>query len=535
MAYADPQRSNDYTAFSGGTLPVNAQRWNATVAIGPNFQGMGGLTVADGTVFIGGSNGVLALDASTGAQKWQVPSGAMVICSVPAVSNGVVYVGTLYNEVYAFNAASGTQLWNFTGERGISNSNPAVANGLVYVMGGNGTAYGIYANNGTQKWAQKVATAPDWYSSECHPVVGGSNVYVVSYKPGTSDYKTSALDARTGAKLWDVPYAVMKYADSKLFALGGTVLDAANGNVLFTIPGSIGAVSQGIAYGTVSSIVGSEARQQLAAWDATNGVRKWIWPNSVAEVTVRAVADGVIYADVGEESSNGPHYLGAYDAASGALNWQFALNSRMHTMNAVVSHGSVYAATYAGQKVYAIGNPGWGPWKSLGGQLLPGTGPAASNWGSSRTDWFVIGNNHALYHSWTGHSGWENLGGYLTSSPAATSTGTGVIDIYARGNNGALWTRHYDGSWGPWTSLGGQIPTGTSPAAAAGYSAGRIDLFVQGMNGALWQNTWTGSWSGWTSLGGGITSSAAASSPGSGTIDVFARGKDGALWWRTGT
>jgi hypothetical protein len=36
-------------------------------------------------------------------------------------------------------------------------------------------------------------------------------------------------------------------------------------------------------------------------------------------------------------------------------------------------------------------------------------------------------------------SSWENLGGYLTSSPAATSPASGVIDVFVRGGDGALW------------------------------------------------------------------------------------------------
>jgi len=109
--------------------------------------------------------------------------------------------------------------------------------------------------------------------------------------------------------------------------------------------------------------------------------------------------------------------------------------------------------------------PTWSGWQSMGGQLLAGTGPAACNWGSDQTDWFVTGTNHNLYHSWTGSSGWENLGGYLTSSPAAYSSGNGVIDVGARGSNGALYTRHYSG------------PTG-GPTIPLGLSRARITLFT---------------------------------------------------------
>jgi peroxiredoxin len=152
---------------------------------------------------------------------------------------------------------------------------------------------------------------------------------------------------------------------------------------------------------------------------------------------------------------------------------------------------------------------------------------------------FVQGTDQALwwkhYQSGSGWSSWQSLGGTLTSSPAATSPGSGLIDVFVRGSDGAIWektTTNGGGSWSGWTSLGGQIPTGTGPAACS-WGSGRLDLFVQGTDGALWHKSYTGtSWSGWESLGGTLTSSPAAASPGSGLIDVSARGSDGALWYK---
>jgi outer membrane protein assembly factor BamB len=55
--------------------------------------------VADGVVYIGGSDGYLyALDASTGTKLWSFAGGA----SSPAVVNGMVYGGTGGNQVLAF-------------------------------------------------------------------------------------------------------------------------------------------------------------------------------------------------------------------------------------------------------------------------------------------------------------------------------------------------------------------------------------------------------------------------------------------------
>jgi hypothetical protein len=175
-------------------------------------------------------------------------------------------------------------------------------------------------------------------------------------------------------------------------------------------------------------------------------------------------------------------------------------------------------------------------WTSLGGQIPAGTSPAACSWGAGRLDLFVQGMNGALYHkSYTGStwSGWQNLGGKLTSSPAATSPASGVIDVFVRGTNGALYQRSWTGSWSNWISLGGQIAAGTSPAACS-WGAGRLDVFVEGTNGALYHRWDTGTWSGWQNLGGKLTSSpAAATAPGSSRIDVVVRGGDKGLWQKT--
>ena len=150
---------------------------------------------------------------------------------------------------------------------------------------------------------------------------------------------------------------------------------------------------------------------------------------------------------------------------------------------------------------------------------------------------FVQGTDHALwtnhYQSGSGWSGWQSLGGSLTSSPAATSPTSSVTDVFVRGTDGAIWekaTTNGGSSWSGWTSLGGQIASGTGTAVCT--SGSRLDVLAQGTNGALYQKTWTGSWSNWTSLGGSLTSSPAATSLGNGLIDVFARGTDGAVWYK---
>src|SRR5665647_164577 len=91
------------------------------------------------------------------------------------------------------------------------------------------------------------------------------------------------------------------------------------------------------------------------------------------------------------------------------------------------------------------GGTSWSIWYKIGGQLLAGTSPAAYAWGDARIGWVVTGTNNALYHTWNDGSahGWENLGGYLTSSPGAISQSAGTIDVFVRGGDGALWGKSY--------------------------------------------------------------------------------------------
>src|SRR5688500_3051869 len=66
-----------------GTAPAVAPRW--TLAADGPFAPP---AAADEVVFVGGGDGVFrALDASTGAERWQVETGP--VAAAPAVADGV--------------------------------------------------------------------------------------------------------------------------------------------------------------------------------------------------------------------------------------------------------------------------------------------------------------------------------------------------------------------------------------------------------------------------------------------------------------
>ena len=98
--------------------------------------------VTNGVVYIGSDDGeVYALNASTGALLWTYTAGAGIFSS-PAVASGMVYVGSLDYKVYALNAKTGSKLWSYSTGGGYSS--PVVVNGMVYVGGGSSVyAFGL--------------------------------------------------------------------------------------------------------------------------------------------------------------------------------------------------------------------------------------------------------------------------------------------------------------------------------------------------------------------------------------------------------
>ena len=88
---------------------------------------------------------------STGQLLWKYTTGGLIDSS-PAVSDGVVYIGSNDGNVYALNAATGAQVWSFT-TGGIVYSSPAVVSGVVYIGSYDGNVYALNAATGAQMWS----------------------------------------------------------------------------------------------------------------------------------------------------------------------------------------------------------------------------------------------------------------------------------------------------------------------------------------------------------------------------------------------
>jgi hypothetical protein len=122
----------------------------------------------------------------------------------------------------------------------------------------------------------------------------------------------------------------------------------------------------------------------------------------------------------------------------------------------------------------------------------------------------------------------------LTSGVSAVATNAGeFVDetAYARGADGAVWSRTFSdgrGEWLPWVSLGGLalgvpgVTTVDSPAAAV--------VYVRGDDDTLWRRTPNG----WGGMGGLLYSDPAGMAPLRGGVtpreEAFVIGQDLAVW-----
>jgi len=147
---------------------------------------------------------------------------------------------------------------------------------------------------------------------------------------------------------------------------------------------------------------------------------------------------------------------------------------------------------------------------------------------SGRRDLFQVGPGGTLLHCLydTAWHDWEDLGGQLTSSPAAVSQAEGQLDLFARGTAGQLLHRSYNGTWSSWEDLGGQF---YGAPAVTTWGPGRIDVFAYGSQSDLTHIWYDGQWHAWESLGGTLKSEPAAVSTAFGILDVFVRAADDTL------
>jgi len=173
-----------------------------------SLEWSGGPSVAGDLLVIGSIEGVVqALDANSGAERWQVQLSSEII-SAPAIADGIVVVRSNDGRLVGLDAQDGSRKWTFDRAsvpilslRG--NSAPHVANGVVYAGEDNGKVIALRVGDGSPQWEQLLA--PGEGRSEIERMqdvdgtvaIGDGVIYASGYRG-----QVAALIAETGRPLW---------------------------------------------------------------------------------------------------------------------------------------------------------------------------------------------------------------------------------------------------------------------------------------------------------------------------------------------
>src|SRR5206468_2319817 len=116
--------------------------------------------VSGGVVYVGTEQGVFAVDAATGQELWETENTLRFDGAAPAVGDGLVYFGSnccgTTSEVAAFDTATGARRWKFT-VRDVFAGGFALAGGLLY-PGSGGNQYALDAATGALVWRKSGIT-----------------------------------------------------------------------------------------------------------------------------------------------------------------------------------------------------------------------------------------------------------------------------------------------------------------------------------------------------------------------------------------
>jgi outer membrane protein assembly factor BamB len=271
------------------------------------------------------------------------------IWGTPAVSDGVVYVGSDDTNLYALGAGTGKLIWKFpTG--GIVRATPALLDGVVYFTSDDGWLYAANATTGEQVWKVDIhsvaerevfdnnARVFDYLQSS--PTIAAGAIYI-----GSADKNVYALDAKTGTVLWT-------FATEDLVRATATV---DNGTVYI---------------GSWDGL--------LYALDAATGEMRWKYFTGFTTLphylyrpvqSKALVLDGIVY-DAGRKAS-----VVAVDAATGKRVWEYNYGAGLWVESSPnIVDGTLYIGSSGSQALFEI-NPQTG--KRIGG-LATGT----FNWGT---------------------------------------------------------------------------------------------------------------------------------------------------------
>lgn len=159
-------------------------------------------TLWEGRIYTGCiDHNLYCYDTSTGSLLWQAETGSWLMSS-PLVFDNKVYIGSFDHHLYAFDAFTGSEIFSIhTG--GDVMTAPSTGGQYVYFSGDDEIVHAI-TPEGNPVWSVQAPGAV--YGA---PVVSENKVIYgsIANGEGLSYNRLTALDAGTGAQIWQVDFA----------------------------------------------------------------------------------------------------------------------------------------------------------------------------------------------------------------------------------------------------------------------------------------------------------------------------------------
>lgn len=243
-----------YTLDSGATVsavtPQGQVAWSTNL-IPPNEKDVdatgGGLAYAEGVLYVSSGFGRLtALDAKTGAQKWQKRLNATG-SGAPLVSGGILYLVAGDETGWAVNTKDGRIIWQIDGTPSVGNvlgaPAPVIASDLSVFAFGSGDIAATFRRGGILRWNASVAggrrgrAAAQIVDVTAGPMVSGNSILIgnhsgrtVSFDTGSGERNWTALEGAVDT-VWPAGNSVFLISDRSQLVR----LDAADGSIVWAI------------------------------------------------------------------------------------------------------------------------------------------------------------------------------------------------------------------------------------------------------------------------------------------------------------
>ncbi len=307
-SYASPVIGNDkvFVATKTGSvvaleLKDGREVWRADVG---DYIARSTPALHGDTLFVTSGYAILAIDSSTGKERWSKPLRFAGSCS-PVVNGDLVYVATQEGHVSAFASETGEEVWHYRNDNLLFGS-PAIEAETLVIADEVGRVTAIDANSGRELW-QKDAGGEAFAT----PAIAKGVVYVATTEPGIV-----AFDLATGHEEWrrDV---------------GGSSSPAVVADTIY---------------------LGGDD-QSVRALDTESGDTEWSVPLGYAIESSASVSDAIVFI------ASGPT-ITALDRKDGRTLWSHVTGGDVSS-DVVVANNLVVTSSHDGY-VYALGPSGAG-------------------------------------------------------------------------------------------------------------------------------------------------------------------------------